>query len=85
MKHVSELRAILSIFLDWHKPRLDCLGQMIQVLFVVRTINLTQVASAFKSEVKEESNIPKLISVAIKDAAHFQKNQTMKMAESTIS
>jgi hypothetical protein len=50
MKHVSELRAILSQFFDWHKCRLDCLGQIIQALFVVRTINLTQVALAFKSE-----------------------------------
>lgn len=56
MKHISELRTILSHFFDWHKCRLDCLGQIIQALFVVRTINLTQVASAFKSEVKEESS-----------------------------
>jgi Transposase DDE domain len=56
MKHISELRMILSHFFDWHKCRLDCLGQIIQALFVVRTINLTQVASAFKSEVKEESS-----------------------------
>lgn len=56
MKHASELRAILSHFFDWHKCRLDCLGQIIQALFIVRTINLTQVASAFKSEVKQESS-----------------------------
>jgi len=56
MKHISELRAILSNFFDWHKCRLDCLGQIIQALFIVRTINLTQIASAFKSEVKEESS-----------------------------
>ncbi|OGN64328.1 MAG: hypothetical protein A3E26_00445 [Chlamydiae bacterium RIFCSPHIGHO2_12_FULL_49_32] len=48
------MRAILSRFFDWRKWRLDCLGQIIQALFVIRTINLTQVASAFKSEVKEE-------------------------------
>jgi hypothetical protein len=56
MKHISELQATLSNFFDWHKCRLDCLGQIIQALFVVRTINLTQVASAFKTEVKEESS-----------------------------
>lgn len=56
MKHVSELRTTLSHFFDWNKARLDCLGQIIQALFVVRTVNLTQVASAFKSEVKEESS-----------------------------
>ncbi len=56
MKHISELQATLSIFFDWHKCRLACLGQIIQALFVVRTINLTQIASAFKSEAKEESS-----------------------------
>jgi len=56
MKHISELRTILFHFFDWHKCRLDCLGQIIQALFVVRTINLTQIASAFKSGVKEESS-----------------------------
>lgn len=56
MKHISELREILSNFFDWHKCRLDCLGQIIQALFIVRTINLTQVVSAFKSQVKEESS-----------------------------
>jgi hypothetical protein len=56
MKHVSELRITLSHFFNWHKCRLDCLGQIVQALFVVRTINLTQVASAFKSEVKEGSS-----------------------------
>jgi hypothetical protein len=56
MKHISELQTTLSNFFDWHKSRLDCLGQIIQALFVVRTINLTQIASAFKSEVKEESS-----------------------------
>ncbi len=56
MKQISELRAILSHFFDWNKCRLDCLGQIIQALFIVRTINLTQVASAFKSEAKEDSS-----------------------------
>ena len=56
MKHISELREILSNFFDWHKCRLDCLGQIIPALFIVRTINLTQVVSAFKSQVKEESS-----------------------------
>ena len=56
MKHISELETILSHFFDWNKARLNCLVQILQALFIVRTINLTQVASAFKSEVKEESS-----------------------------
>lgn len=55
MKHISELQTTLSHFFDWHKARLDCLAQIIRALFVVRTINLTQIASAFKTEAKEES------------------------------
>ncbi len=56
MEQISELRSILSLFFDWHKCRLDCLGQIIRALFVVRTINLTQIATAFKSKAKEESS-----------------------------
>lgn len=56
MKQISALRTTLSYFFDWHKSRFDCVGQLIQVLFAVRTVNLTQIASAFKNEVKEESS-----------------------------
>lgn len=55
MKHVSELQKILSQVLDWNKSRLICLAQILQALFRVRTINLTQIAAAFQAEVKEES------------------------------
>lgn len=56
MKHISKLETILSYFLNWNKPRLNCLVQMLQALFVVRTVNLTQIAAAFKTDVKEESS-----------------------------
>ena len=56
MRHLSELQTTLSHFFDWHKSRLDCLGQILHALFIVRTINLTQIASAFQTEVKEESS-----------------------------
>jgi hypothetical protein len=56
MKHVSELQSTLSHFLDWNKARLNCLAQIIQALFVVRTVNLTQVATAFRTDAKEESS-----------------------------
>jgi uncharacterized membrane protein (DUF441 family) len=55
MKHISELEKTLSNFFDWHKPRLNCLVQILQALFAVRTVNLTQVAAAFQTGVKEES------------------------------
>jgi hypothetical protein len=56
MKQISELQKTLSYFLDWNKARLNCLVQMVQALFVVRTVNLTQVATAFRTHVKEESS-----------------------------
>jgi len=56
MKHVSELQSTLSNFFDWHKARLNCLAQILQALFAVRTVNLTQIAAAFKTSVKEASS-----------------------------
>lgn len=46
MKYISELREILSQQLDWHKSRLDCFAQMLLALFMVRTINLSEIAVA---------------------------------------
>jgi len=56
VEQVNELCSILAKFFDWHKSHLTCLGQMVQALLVVRTINLTQLAGAFKSKAKEESS-----------------------------
>jgi hypothetical protein len=47
MKHLSELETTLSHFFDWNKARLNCLVQILQALFAVRTVNLTQIAAAF--------------------------------------
>ncbi len=55
MKHISELQNTLSHLLDWNKARLHCLAQIIRALLQVRTINLTQIASAFQTDAKEES------------------------------
>ena len=56
MKHISELQKSLSYFFDWNKARLDCLVQILQALFTVRTVNLTQIAAAFQTGAKEESS-----------------------------
>lgn len=55
MKQISELHKTLSHFLDWNKARIDCLAQILRALLQVRTVNLTQIAAAFQTEVKEES------------------------------
>lgn len=46
MKYTSELKAILSQQLFWHKSRLDCFTQMLLALFIVRTVNLSEIAVA---------------------------------------
>lgn len=60
MKQISELQKTLSFFLDWNKARLSCLIQILQALFIVRTVNLTQIAEAFQSSAKGDSNYRRL-------------------------
>lgn len=55
MDHISELRTTLSHFFNWNKARLTCLVLMVEALFSVRTINLTQIAAAFQTDCQEES------------------------------
>lgn len=56
MKQISELQTILFHFLNWNKARISCLVQILQGLFLVRSVNLTQIAEAFKTAAKEESS-----------------------------
>lgn len=56
MTHISELEKTLSEFFDWHKTRLSCLVQILQALFCVRTVNLTQIATAFQNDAKQDSS-----------------------------
>lgn len=46
MKYISELSGILSQELDWHKSRIDCFAQMLLGLFIVRSVNLSEIAVA---------------------------------------
>lgn len=56
MRQISELGDTLFHCLDWNKARVSYLVQFIQALFLVRTVNLTQVAQAFQTPAKEESS-----------------------------
>ena len=56
MEHISELQKILSSFLDWNKSRVNFLAQILQALFYVRSVNLTQIAEAFQTTAKGESS-----------------------------
>src|SRR3569832_2475230 len=55
MRKISVLVTTLTHFLDWNKARVSFLIQILQALFIVRTVNLTQIAQAFCSSAKEES------------------------------
>lgn len=50
MKYISELSGILSEQLDWHKSRIDCFAQMLLALFMVRSVNLSEIAVAMDGE-----------------------------------
>lgn len=46
MKYISELKGILSQELHWHKSRVECFSQMLLALFMVRTVNLSEISVA---------------------------------------
>lgn len=56
MKHVNELKKILSNLFNWHKSRIELLAQIIQALFCVKTVNLSEISNSFHSQAKEKSS-----------------------------
>ena len=50
MKYISELSVILSQQLNWHKSRIDCFAQMLLALFIVRGVNLSEIAVAMNGD-----------------------------------
>jgi hypothetical protein len=50
MKYISELSGILSQQLDWHKSRVNCFAQMLLALFMVRSVNLSEIAVAMDDD-----------------------------------
>ncbi len=50
MKYISELSGILSQQLNWHKSRIDCFAQMLLALFIVRSVNLSEIAVAMDGD-----------------------------------
>lgn len=55
MDRISELKSILGKNLNWNKARLDCFVRMLLALFTVRTVNLSEIATAFCSKSAIES------------------------------
>lgn len=57
---ISELTCILGESFAWNKARLDCFAKMLIALFVVRTVNLSELAIAFVSKAKPSSSYKRL-------------------------
>ncbi len=60
MKQIDKLRGVLSKYLNWNKARLTCFCQMVFTLFMVRSVNLTQIATAFQGKVNLDSHYKRL-------------------------
>ncbi len=61
MEHITELSAILQLFLLWNKARCDCLAQIMIALFSARTVNVSILSEAFVGNAKPESNYKRII------------------------
>lgn len=60
MQQIDELRNVLNKYLPWNKARLTCFCQMIVALFMVRSVNLTQIATAFQGKASVDSHYKRL-------------------------
>lgn len=60
MKQIDELRKTLNKYLDWNKARLTCFCQIVLALFMVRSVNLTQIATAFQGKASLDSHYKRL-------------------------
>lgn len=60
MNKISELKQILGENFTWNKARLDCFARMLLALFIVRTINLSEIAVAFSSKAEINSRYKRL-------------------------
>lgn len=60
MKLINELTNILKSHLDWNKARITCLAQLIQAIFLIRTVNLIEVSMAFKRKAKPQSSYKRI-------------------------
>jgi hypothetical protein len=60
MKHISELANILNNYLNWNKARVTCLAQILRSIIVVKTVNLSQIATCFYSKSKIDSSYKRI-------------------------
>ena len=56
MVHIMQLKDVLSTHLAWHGTRLSFLAMLFVALFKVKTVNLSQIATALNPKAKAGSN-----------------------------
>lgn len=60
MVHITQLKDILSQHLPWHGARLNFLSMFLVALFKVKTVNLSEIATALNPKAKIGSNYRRL-------------------------
>jgi len=55
MQSIQELTKLLNLHFNWNKASMDCFVGMLIGLLKLRTVNLTELATAFPSLAKPES------------------------------
>jgi hypothetical protein len=60
MNQVNLLRQTLKPLLEWHGARLSFLALFIIALLRVKTVNLAEIATGFRSQAKTDSNYKRL-------------------------
>lgn len=60
MKHICELHNILGQYFNWNKSRLTVLTNLLLGLFIVKTVNLSELATVLHSKAKVDSNFKRL-------------------------
>ena len=60
MDHTTMLVNLLKLHFGWHLARIKCLTSIIVALFKVKTVNLTEVATAFPGTAEMESHYKRL-------------------------
>jgi len=53
--HINELSKILNQHFNFHKARSDCFAQLVIAMIIVKTVNFTDLATAFMTQSFSES------------------------------
>jgi hypothetical protein len=60
MKHICELQNILGEYFNWNKSRLTVLANLLLGLFIVKTVNLSELSTVLYSKAKIDSSFKRI-------------------------